>query len=191
MIPSIPGKAAVLAALLGLATAAGAQTAASAPANADNMMHKAPGTLSNSDRKFVHEAAIGGMAEVEMGNLAQQKASSDAVKQFGQKMVTDHSKADDQLKQIASSKGVQVPASLDHKSQKEMDKLSKKSGADFDKAYMSLMVDDHKKDVAEFKKESNAAKDPDVRNFATQTLPTLQEHLQLAQTTNDEVKKTK
>jgi putative membrane protein len=191
MISSIPGKAAVLAALLGFAAAAGAQTAASAPDNADNMMHKAPGTLSNSDRKFVQEAAIGGMAEVEMGNLAQKNASSDAVKQFGQKMVSDHTKANDDLKQVASSKGVQVPAALDHKNQRALDQLSKKSGADFDKAYMSQMVDDHKKDVAEFKKESNAAKDPDVKNFATQTLPTLREHLQLAQTTNDEVKKSK
>jgi putative membrane protein len=191
MIPSIHGKAAVLAACLGLAGAAGAQTAASAPANADNMMHKAPGTLSNSDRKFVEEAAIGGMAEVEMGNLAGQKAGSDAVKQFGQRMATDHSKANDELKQVASTKGVQVPASLDHKHQRELDKLSKKSGADFDKAYMSLMVDDHKKDVAEFRKEAGSAKDPDVKSFASKTLPTLQEHLQLAQTTNDEVKKSK
>ena len=195
MNSTISAKGAVLAAVLGFAAAAGAQTAASgpasAPANANNMMHKAPGTLSNSDRKFVQEAAIGGMAEVQMGNLAQQKGASDAVKQFGQRMVTDHSKANDELKQVASAKGIQVPSSLDHKEQKAMDKLSKKSGADFDKAYMSLMVDDHKKDVAEFKKEASSAKDPDVKDFATKTLPTLQEHLQLAQTTNDAVKKGK
>ena len=192
MTPSTSAKGALLAALLGFAAAAGAQTAASAPPNGNNMMRKADsGSLSSGDRKFVQEAAIGGLAEVEMGNLAQQKASSDAVKQFGQRMVTDHSKANDELKQVASSKGIEVPASLDHKHQKDMEKLSKKTGADFDKAYMSHMVDDHKKDVADFRKESKSGKDADVKGFAAKTLPTLEDHLKLAQTTNDAVRKSK
>ena len=145
--------------------------------------------LAGADKTFVEKAAIGGMAEVELGNLAQQKAASDQVKQFGARMVTDHSKANDELKQIASTKGVQLPSALDDKHKKDMDRLQKMSGADFDKAYMSHMVDDHKQDVAEFKKEANGGKDGDVKGFAAKTLPTLEEHLKLAQTTNDAVKK--
>ena len=145
--------------------------------------------LAGADKTFVEKAAIGGMAEVELGNLAQQKAASDQVKQFGARMVTDHSKANDELKQIASTKGVQLPSALDDQHKTEMDRLQTMSGADFDKAYMSHMVDDHKQDVAEFKKEANGGKDGDVKGFAAKTLPTLEEHLKLAQTTNDAVKK--
>ena len=118
-----------------------------------------------------------------------EKAANDQVKQFAARMVTDHTKANDELKQIASTKGVQLPSALDKKHQSDMDRLQKMSGADFDKAYMSHMVDDHKQDVAEFKKEANGGKDGDVKGFAAKTLPTLEEHLKLAQTTNDAVKK--
>ena len=145
--------------------------------------------LAGADKTFVEKAAVGGMAEVQLGNLAQQKAANDQVKQFAARMVTDHTKANDELKQIASKKGMQVPSSLDKKHQSDMDRLQKMSGADFDKAYMSHMVDDHKQDVAEFKKEANGGKDGDVKGFAAKTLPTLEEHLKLAQTTNDAVKK--
>ncbi len=129
--------------------------------------------LSSSDKKFIEKAAVGGMAEVQFGKLAADKASSDEVKKFGQKMVDDHSKADDQLKQVATSKGVTLPTSLDKSTQREMDKLSKLSGADFDREYMKTMVSDHKKDVSEFKSEASKAKDPDVKQFASSTLPTL------------------
>ena len=142
-----------------------------------------------ADKDFAQKAAVGGMAEVQLGNLAQQKAANDQVKQFAARMVTDHTKANDELKQIASTKGVQLPSALDKKHQSDMDRLQKMSGADFDKAYMSHMVDDHKQDVAEFKKEANGGKDGDVKGFAAKTLPTLEEHLKLAQTTNDAVKK--
>ena len=145
--------------------------------------------LAGADKTFVEKAAVGGMAEVQLGNLAQQKAANDQVKQFAARMVTDHTKANDELKQIASTKGVQLPSALDKKHQSDMDRLQKMSGADFDKAYMSHMVDDHKQDVAEFKKEANGGKDGDVKGFAAKTLPTLEEHLKLAQTTNDAVKK--
>jgi putative membrane protein len=98
-------------------------------------------------------------------------------------MVDDHSKANDQLKQIATSKGVNLPTELDRSTQRELDKLSKLSGAEFDREYMKHMVSDHKKDVSEFKSEANRAKDPDVKQFAASTLPTLQQHLDLAQWT--------
>ena len=142
-----------------------------------------------ADKDFAQKAAVGGMAEVQLGKLAQQKASNDQVKQFGSHMVEDHSKANDELKQIASTKGVQLPSALDKKHQSDMDRLQKMSGADFDKAYMSHMVDDHKHDVADFKKEASSGRDSDIKGFASKTLPTLEEHLKLAQTTNDAVKK--
>jgi putative membrane protein len=139
------------------------------------------GQLSASDKKFVMEAAQGGLAEVQMGQLAAQKGQSDQVKQFGQKMVDDHGKANDQLKQVAQQKGVTLPTDVSAKDKADMDKLSGLSGDAFDKAYAKHMVMDHKKDVAEFKKESTSGKDNDIKNWATQTLPTLQGHLKMAQ----------
>ena len=123
------------------------------------------------------EAATGGMMEVELGNLAQQKAQSQRVKDFGKMMVDDHTKANNDLKGIASRKNIDVPAMVTDNQKKDMDKLSKKNGADFDKAYVDMMVNDHKKDIAAFKKASGDVGDNDVKNFATTTLPTLQKHL--------------
>jgi len=134
-----------------------------------------------ADRKFVKDAAQGGMAEVELGQLAAEKASSDDVKKFGQRMVDDHSKANDDLKQLATKKGVHVPQQLSAKDKATKARLSKLSGEQFDKAYMANMVRDHKKDVAEFRRETESAKDPDVKNFAASTLPTLEDHLKQAQ----------
>jgi putative membrane protein len=143
--------------------------------------------LSAADKKFVNEAAEGGMTEVQLGQLAADKASSPDVKQFGQRMVDDHSKANDQLKSLAQQKGVTLPTDLDAKDKAMKDKLSGLSGDQFDKMYMQHMVTDHKKDVAEFKKESTSAKDSDVKNWASQTLPTLQDHLKQAQEVNGKV----
>jgi putative membrane protein len=134
-----------------------------------------------ADVRFMEKAAQGGMAEVKLGQLAADKGSSQAVKDFGQRMVTDHTKANNQLKDLASRKGVTLPDSLDAKDQTIYDHLSKLSGAEFDREYMRGMVKDHRTDVNEFRKESESAKDADVREFAKQTLPTLEEHLKLAQ----------
>jgi putative membrane protein len=146
-------------------------------------------TLSNADKKFVEEAAAGGMAEVELGKLAEQRATNPQVKQFGSRMVQDHGKANDELKSLASSKGVQVPAALPKSKQADVDKLGKMTGADFDKAYMKHMVDDHKHDVSMFEKQSKSGQDSDLKAWAGKTLPTLREHQQLAQTTNASVSK--
>lgn len=145
-------------------------------------------SVSSSDRKFMEKAAEGGLAEVELGKLATQKASAPEVKQFGQRMVDDHGKANDQLKQLATSKGVNLPTDLDRSTKREMDKLSKLSGADFDREYMKHMVSDHKKDVSDFKSEANKAKDAELKQFASSTLPTLEQHLQLAQSTEQAAK---
>ena len=136
--------------------------------------------LSAADQTFVRKAAQGGMAEVELGKLATQKASSEDVKKFGQRMVDDHTKANDQLKQIAGNKGVTLPTDLDSKDQALKDRLSKLDGEKFDQAYMKNMVRDHTKDVSEFRKESTSGKDSDLKSFASQTLPTLEDHLKEA-----------
>jgi putative membrane protein len=136
--------------------------------------------MSTADEHFVKKAAQGGMAEVELGELAQQKAASPEVKRFAQRMVTDHTKANDELKQVASEKNITLPQSLDAKDEATKKKLSALSGEQFDRAYMNDMVNDHTKDVSEFKQESTSAKDPAIKNFAASTLPTLEDHLKEA-----------
>jgi len=144
-------------------------------------------SLSPADRKFAREAAQGGMAEVELGKLAVQSASSDDVKRFGQRMIDDHTKANDKLKEVASKEGITLPTSLDAKDQAIKTRLSKLSGDQFDKAYMKDMVRDHKKDVAAFQNESSTGSDPAVKNFASETLPTVQDHLKEAETIEPKV----
>jgi len=133
------------------------------------------------------DAARGGMAEVELGRLAADKASNDQVKQFAQRMVDDHSKANDELKSIAQQKSITLPTDLDAKHKSTRDRLTKLSGASFDRAYMQNMLADHRKDVNDFRKESQSGNDSDVKAFAAKTLPTLEEHLKMAQSTNGAV----
>ncbi len=134
----------------------------------------------SADSKFVLEAAMGGMAEVQLGQLAVDKATSPDVKQFGQRMVDDHGKANQELTQLASTKGITLPTTLDAKHQADVDRLSKLTGEEFDHTYMKMMVDDHNKDVADFQHESSGGKDPDVKAWAAKTLPTLEQHQSMA-----------
>jgi putative membrane protein len=136
--------------------------------------------MSSSDRNFLMDAAMGGMMEVELGKLATTNGASDAVKQFGQRMVDDHSKANAELMSLATSKGITVPTELDEKHRAHVTKLTVLTGADFDREYSKMMLSDHKKDVSEFEKESTRGADADLKTFATNTLPTLREHLQMA-----------
>ena len=138
---------------------------------------------------FMTKAAQCGMAEVEMGRIAVKNASNDQVKQFGQRMIDDHTKANDQLKSLAGKKNVTLPTDVDAKQKAGIDRLSKLNGAAFDREYMMMMVKDHKEDVAEFEKASKNESDPDVKAFASNTLPTLQEHLRMAEQTESQVKK--
>jgi putative membrane protein len=133
---------------------------------------------SSSDVSFAKEAAIGGMSEVELGQLAVQKASDPRVKQFGQRMVDDHTKANDALKAAAAQEGITLPTSTDTKHEEFRAKLDKLSGPQFDEAYTKVMVRDHKEDVAAFEKQAKAASSP-VQKFAANTLPTLESHLQM------------
>jgi putative membrane protein len=142
---------------------------------------------SGGDSDFVAKAAQGGMEEVELGRMAESQAASADVKQFGQRMVTDHGKANDELKAIAQKSGTSVPQELSKKQQSDKARLAKLDGAAFDKEYMKMMVADHKEDIAEFEKEARAGKDADVKAFASKTLPTLNEHLHMAQETEKRV----
>jgi putative membrane protein len=132
------------------------------------------------EKRFVKDALLGGMTEVELGKLALEKAPSDPVKQFAQKMIDDHSKANEDLKQLASKENINVPDSLDSKHQSRVEKLSKLSGADFDRAYIKDQLKDHQQDVQEFQQEAQRGSDPDVKSFASKTLPVLEEHLSMA-----------
>ena len=131
--------------------------------------------------KFAANAAQGGMAEVEMGRMATQRAGDASVREFGARMVADHSRANSELKTIAGQKGNQLPVELNSEQKSEMDKLSKMSGAEFDQEYMSAMLKDHQTDVKDFDTQSKEGNDPEIKAFAGKTLPTLQQHLQMAQ----------
>src|ERR1700681_3296052 len=146
----------------------------------------AEGKLAPTDTTFVRKAAEGGMAEVKLGQLAKEKGSNKAVKEFGDRMVKDHSKANDELKEVASKKGITLRDSMNATDKALYGRLSKLSGDAFDKAYMSAMIKDHQEDVSEFRQESQSARDPDVRQFAAKTLPTLEEHLRIARNTTSE-----
>ncbi len=138
--------------------------------------------LSSKDSKFVMNAATGGEMEVALGKLAASKASSEDVKKFGQQMVDDHSKANDELKALAQSKGVDLTKAQEKATKmqaKQEEKLSKKDGAAFDKAYVDMMVKDHEKDVKEFEEASKDSDDADLKAWASKTLPTLQKHLEM------------
>jgi putative membrane protein len=133
-----------------------------------------------ADTHFAHSAAQGGMAEVKLGELAQEKAGSEAVNSFGKRMVDDHRKAAEKLKATAQSENINLPSELKPADQAAYDRLSKLSGTEFDRAYMQMMVEDGEEDVAEFKKQASSGSNQALKDFAIQTLPTLQEHLKEA-----------
>jgi putative membrane protein len=148
------------------------------------MLASAPGFaagLSSADHKFIDEAAAGGMAEVEEGQLAQQKASSNDVRQFASQMVTDHTQANDELKQIAQSKGITPPSHPTRAERRAEDGLKKLSGAEFDRHYAREQVQDHQKTVALFRKQADSGQDAQLKAFAQKYLPILQRHLDMAQ----------
>lgn len=145
------------------------------------MDHSAMKGGMGADSHFAMDAASGGLTEVALGKMATEKGSSQAVKDFGQKMVDDHTKANDELKSLASSKNMTLPTSPNAKDQAMIDKMSKMSGAAFDKAYIQGMVKDHNTDVMMFTKESTSGTDSDIKAFAAKTLPTLKEHQKMIQ----------
>ncbi len=171
--------------ILGTGAFAQDKMASDSKMSSEKMMTKA------SDRKFAHDAAIGGMTEVELGRVAVQNAKSDKVKQFGQRMIDDHSKAGDELKSVAAKNNIMLPTELDAKHKAMVEKFRKMNGAAFDKAYMANMVKDHEEDVADFQKEANSGSNTDLKDFAGKTLPTLQDHLRMAKEDNSSLMSSK
>ena len=139
---------------------------------------------SAADPKIAGEAAMGGMMEVELGKIAVQKSSNDKVKQFGQRMADDHSKAADELKGIAAKDNITLPTELDARHRAMIDRYANLSGSAFDRAYMGDMVRDHYADIADFQREANSGTNADLKSWATTTLPTLREHLRIARETD-------
>lgn len=159
---------------------------AQVPAN-DHLDNGTQKMMKSADATFALKAAQGGLAEVKLGQLAVEKASNPDVKSFAQKMIDDHSKANDQLKAAAGKDRMTLPNTMNAKDQSLYNKLSGLSGTDFDKAYMKAMVKDHEDDIKEFQKEANRGANPDIKSFASSTLPTLQQHLELAKSAEQKV----
>jgi putative membrane protein len=139
--------------------------------------------MTNEDKEFVAMAGLGGLAQMQMANLALQKASSADVKAFAQRMITDHTKPNAEIAELATTKGLALATELSGDSKSALEHLTSLSGTEFDKAYMQHMVEDHEKDVAAFDKASTSATDMDLKAWAGRTLPTLKEHLELAKQT--------
>ncbi|AZA57727.1 DUF4142 domain-containing protein [Chryseobacterium shandongense] len=145
-------------------------------------------TLSAQDKKFADAAATGGMMEVMLGQLASTNATNATVKSLGAMMVKDHGKANDELKKWASASGYTLPTSLKADQQKKYDELKSKKGAEFDRMYADLMVTDHQKDIAEFKKQASEGSEASLKSFASATLPTLEHHLMESEKAKNAVK---
>jgi putative membrane protein len=173
---------------LALGAPAWAQSRTQAPQPQTSTPARSPSNVvtqsGSADVEFILKAAQGGMAEVELGRVASQQASSDEVKKFGQRMVDDHGKGGEELKTIAQSRGIALPADMENKDKALRDRLAKLNGKNFDRTYMRNMVADHRTDVAEFKREANSGKDPEVKAWAAKMLPTLEDHLRVAQAAN-------
>jgi putative membrane protein len=146
-----------------------------------NSESKKDDKLARADRKFIEDAAQGGMMEVQAGQLAASKASDPNVKSFGDMLAKDHTAANNELVQLANSKKVELPAGPSHGQRKDIEKLGKLSGKDFDKHFVAMGVKDHEKDIKKFEKASGKAKDPELKAWIDKTLPTLRQHLAQAQ----------
>ena len=144
-------------------------------ANGTETMSNIP--LSKDDSAFIMEAAIGGLMEVESGNIAQQNAAHARVKDFGAMMVADHTKANDELKSFASSRGMNLPSALPENLQKHMEEMKKMKGRSFDNHYVSMMEDDHQKTIDKFEKQANGGGDAQLKSWASATLPVLKKHM--------------
>lgn len=137
--------------------------------------------LSAADRQFITDATVGGLAEVAMGKLARANGQSPGVKDFGQRLIDDHGKANDELGTIARTLGVEAPMTTDAEHQQHLDMLGKLKGAEFDRVFARHMVDGHRKMIAMFRTEAADGRSAALRNFAKGMLPTLEQHLALAE----------
>ncbi|MFD2572180.1 DUF4142 domain-containing protein [Spirosoma soli] len=143
---------------------------------------------SDDTNDFAVKAANGGLLEMELGRLAREKAQSNDVKEFAAMMLADHAKANDELKSIAATKNITLPTTLGKEGQEHVDELAKLSGAEFDKKYVDLMVEDHEEDVKLFQEAAKSDDDPALKAYAAKTLPTLQKHLERITTIDKNMK---
>lgn len=175
-----------LVALVVLALPGSAPCAAAEDANGSAA---APGRteLNAIDRQFVRAASLRGLAEVRLGKLAAAKGESVEVKQFGQRMVDDHSRANDQLMQLAGIKGITIPAQLPREHRAKVDRLSRLAGTAFDRAYIQEMVRGHSDAIVIFERQIKGGQDRDIKNFAASTLSLLRDHLQEARKIHDKI----
>jgi putative membrane protein len=174
-----------------VAQTAGTGTAVSSPsasAPATGIDGPEAGLPSPADRQFLEKAAMAGMAEVELGKLAQQKATSIPVRVYGERMVRDHGEANEELQLTASAKGSQVPAGLDPKHKATLQRLQNLSSREFDLEYMKQMVADHQQAVSDFRKQAESGEDADLKRFAASRLPQLEEHLKTARSLSEATK---
>jgi putative membrane protein len=141
-----------------------------------------------SDAEFATKAAVGGMAEVELGKLALTKTANPKIKEFANMMVNDHGKANEELMTVAKTKNITLPAVVDDEHQKKMDELKQKTGTDFDKAYTDAMVDGHKKTLTLMQDEAKDGKDADLKAFAAKTAPVVETHLNMINKIHDSIK---
>lgn len=151
-------------------------------AKMDSPSTKAVITTDAETSEFLVKAANGGMAEVQFGDLALQKASSQQVKDFGQMMKDDHSAVNEQVKALAAQRNVTLPATISEDMRKHQDELAKKSGKDFDKEYVDMMVKDHQEDIKVFESAADKTNDAEVKTFINNTLPKLRSHLESIKT---------
>ena len=138
-------------------------------------------TLSTGDATFMTLATRGGLAEVQLGELAQRNGRSPAVKRFGQQMVSDHGRSNQEMLALAQRKQITPPSGIGAVQQQVYDNLAKLRGQAFDRAYAQAMVQDHQEDLRAYREEAQDGTDPDVRAFAARHVPVLQEHLRMAQ----------
>lgn len=148
-----------------------------------NCLAATTGKADHKESAFIKDAAQGGQAEVQMGQMAAQKAQNDQVKQFAQHLQQDHTQANQELTQIAQRLGVEVPAQPDRKDTRISEKLQDKSGAEFDKAFIEHALKDHEKDITKYEKALKEVQDPELKAFIQKSIPKLQQHLQMARTT--------
>ncbi len=158
-----------------------AACASSTPPPAPPAAPPGPPPLAAADASFIQTAAQGGMAEVQMAQLAEQTSKSRAVKQFAEHMIADHTTANNQLKQIAANKGATVPPDVNSEQQQALAKLQGEKGRMFDHDYIMGQVTDHQAMLSAFQTEAASGSDPDLKSFAAQTVPIIQEHLTAAQ----------
>lgn len=142
-------------------------------------------TRMEEDSDFAVKAADGGMMEVMMGELAQKNSTMQELKDYGKMLVTDHSKANEELKALAAQKNINLPGAMSEDHQKKYNDIAQKTGADFDKDFIDMMINDHKHDIDLFQKEADRGNDADLKAFAAKTLPTLQQHLDRIQQIKD------